>query len=600
MASSHLAEDLLKEMCSGSLRTVKGIKARLKADPTIDINRAGTQGITPLEVAIIHMCDSQEIVRFLLSKGADPNVVGTKADQSPLMTACQKGYKDIAKALIENGANVNSKCKKYERTAVHYACMTKDDDYEFDYCNYDRNLYEVVQRERKKEVKNKSSCIKLLIEHGAVYQTDVLGMTPICYAGLSRMDKELLPSFAQGSRDPLFGYEERIRGSQFRGVSYAIYDQIDIGCAYNSFLEAKQLEQQHGYPPMYSPGDGLSLCFGREECRTVAELEKLKGNKDAVLTEGYLVGGRIIPKEMAPECLWKHLLEYAINKLSEGEDFALCDNILHFLMVLDLPRHTFLDSESVLGALCWAVYKAGHRPEMVGIVDHVLQFVSDVVYFDAEFMKECGQYYIHTLCKIAMNASVCQGEDLLKSTFPQIEELIKQIYLKMEIDTPQQKYQARASYEFCRVLFHRTGFHIDTNQLPSKQCVKKVKRVMSRLLHLDNAAYTTSEGETILHLLAARGDLLDKWYDVIVFITEMVIRRGCPIEARNQEGLTAKDQLNDTLYVEVSDPKLRTMLALLSEQSSVLRLKELAARSVLKWKIPYAGIVPVTLQKFLE
>ena len=28
------------------------------------------------------------------------------------------------------------------------------------------------------------------------------------------------------------------------------------------------LEQQHGYPLMYSPGDGFTLCFGREECRT--------------------------------------------------------------------------------------------------------------------------------------------------------------------------------------------------------------------------------------------------------------------------------------------------------------------------------------------
>ena len=100
MASSHLEEDLLKEMCSGSLRTVKGIRARLKADPTIHINWAGMQGITPLEVAIIHMYDSQEIVRFLLSKGAVPIVAGTEADQSPLMTACQKGCKDIAKGSI--------------------------------------------------------------------------------------------------------------------------------------------------------------------------------------------------------------------------------------------------------------------------------------------------------------------------------------------------------------------------------------------------------------------------------------------------------------------------------------------------------------------
>ena len=566
MAFSRLAEDLSMEMCSsGSLCTVKGIKARLESDPTIDVNNEDKRGITPLEVAIMY--GSKKLVRFLLSKGADPNVAGTKADQSPLMTASQNGYKDIAKALIEKGAIVNSKCKEYERTALHYACMTKDDDYEFDYCNYDRNLYEVRQRERKKEVKNKISCIKLLIEHGAVYQTDVLGMTPICYAGLSRMDKELLPSFAQGGADPPFGYEERIRGLEFRGMSYAIFNQIDIDCAYNSFLEAKQLEQQHGYPPMYSAGDGLSLCFGREECRSVAELEKLKGNKDAVLTEGFLVGGRIIPKEIAPECLWKHLLEHATNKLYEGKDFALCDNILLFIMGLDLPRHTFLDSESVLDKLCLAVYQVGHRPEMIDIVDHALQFVSHRVHLDTLYIKEYGQFSVQTVCKIAMNASVCRGKELLHSTLSQIEELIKQIYLKMEIDTRQQSYQACATYEFCRVLFDYdcTGYHIDTDFLPSKQCVKKVKRVMSRLLHLDNAAYTTSDGETILHLLAAQEDLLNKWYDIFVSITEMVIRRGCPVDAKNHKGLTAKEILNNNVSGEVSDAKLSTMRALLSE-----------------------------------
>ena len=54
------------------------------------------------------------------------------------------------------------------------------------------------------------------------------------------------------------------------------------------------------------------------------KLENLKGNKDALLMEGYLVGGRIIPNEIAPECLWKHLLEFANNKLDGGKDFALC------------------------------------------------------------------------------------------------------------------------------------------------------------------------------------------------------------------------------------------------------------------------------------
>ena len=45
--------------------------------------------------------------------------------------------------------------------------------------------------------------------------------------------------------------EERIRGVEFRGMSYAIYDQKDIGIAFDSFLEAKQLRQSCGNSPVY-------------------------------------------------------------------------------------------------------------------------------------------------------------------------------------------------------------------------------------------------------------------------------------------------------------------------------------------------------------
>ena len=138
-----------------------------------------------------------------------------------------------------------------------------------------------------------------------------------------------------------------------------------------------------------------------------------------------------------------------------------------------------------------------------------------------------------------MNASsVCRGKDLLYATFPQIEGLIKQIYLKMKINTRQRRYQVCASYEFCDALNEGVRIHISAKR-PSKKCVKKLKRVIARLLHLDNAGYKTSLGNTILHLLAAQKDLLDKWYDVIVCMTEMVIHHGCPVEAKNHEGLTA-------------------------------------------------------------
>ena len=182
---------------------------------------------------------------------------------------------------------------------------------------------------------------------------------------------------------------------------------------------------------------------------------------------------------------------------------------------------------------------------MIAIVDCVLQSVSDAV--DKLDVKKYGPSYIQTLCKIAMNASsVCRGKDFLYATFPQIEGLIKQIYLKMKINTRQRRYQVCASYEFCDALIEGVRIHISAKR-PSKKCVKKLKRAIARLLHLDNAGYQTSRGNTILHLLAAQKDLLDKWY-VIVCMTEMVIRHGCPVEAKNHEGLTAKEKLNKNMF----------------------------------------------------
>ena len=44
---------------------------------------------------------NDKIVRLLLSKGADPNLIPTGDYQTPLMLACQNGTTDAVLALIE-------------------------------------------------------------------------------------------------------------------------------------------------------------------------------------------------------------------------------------------------------------------------------------------------------------------------------------------------------------------------------------------------------------------------------------------------------------------------------------------------------------------
>ena len=180
--------------------------------PNIDIHAEDKKGKTLLAVA----CNfkKREHVKFLLSIGADPNLTGTKENQTPLMIACQNGNKDIAQALIDNGADVNAKCRYYRRTALHYACLRKD-------LKFQENKKAAIHREymkmRNGQTQSRSQCVKLLLKHGAVYCADSYNLTPLCYAGLSRMDEEVWPTFAKANLDSAFSNVEKIRTLQLRG-----------------------------------------------------------------------------------------------------------------------------------------------------------------------------------------------------------------------------------------------------------------------------------------------------------------------------------------------------------------------------------------------
>ena len=388
-------------------------------------------------------------------------------------------------------------------------------------------------------------------------------------------------------------------------MSYAIYDHKETDLAYDCFLEAKQLELNVGNLPVSTPSDSQTVCLGREECSTLAEVKELKGNKDAVVIEGFLIGQRIIPKDMAPEYLWTHLLEFAGKQLCQGKDFALCQSIVRFITELQLPPDTQLDPASVLDSLRSTICKVGHVKEFVSIIGLVLESFSNCV--ETLDVKKHGEMHVSTLCMTALNASLCHGDEMLLTILPQIEDIIKKMYREMEIDTRRTKYNVCATLEFLKSL--RGGIvRFDVcRPFPAKETFRNFQRVFTRLLHLDNAAYTTSSGDTMLHLLTllTGGDILksNAWFDFDVAITKMVIRHGCPIEARNRKGLTAEELFYRNFPVEDDDgwsSSTSMWLALLSKQSSVLTLGELAARTVLKWKIPYADVLPVTLQKFLE
>lgn len=86
-----------------------------------NINATNKKGWTPLSLACMHDVDI-ECIKFLLSLGADPNII-TNDGYSPLMMACcsdNKSY-NVVQLLLEYGANTNFVSKEGWNASM-FAC----------------------------------------------------------------------------------------------------------------------------------------------------------------------------------------------------------------------------------------------------------------------------------------------------------------------------------------------------------------------------------------------------------------------------------------------------------------------------------------------
>ncbi|MEJ2702300.1 MAG: CocE/NonD family hydrolase [Sedimentisphaerales bacterium] len=87
----------------------------------VDVNIEDSLGNTPLDYAISR--GMEDIARLLVEKGAEIADVGSKDDRglTALHNAAVEGYQEIAEILLSKGAKVDERDDNYEFTALHYA-----------------------------------------------------------------------------------------------------------------------------------------------------------------------------------------------------------------------------------------------------------------------------------------------------------------------------------------------------------------------------------------------------------------------------------------------------------------------------------------------
>lgn len=100
---NHLTTITIHEACAIGL--TEHVEMMLKQLPEV-VDEISTHGFTPLGIGT-HF-GQEDIVRILLSKHADPNICSQNGySVYPLHTALSGQYNNIAKMLLESGAEVN-------------------------------------------------------------------------------------------------------------------------------------------------------------------------------------------------------------------------------------------------------------------------------------------------------------------------------------------------------------------------------------------------------------------------------------------------------------------------------------------------------------
>lgn len=98
--------------------------ARLVAGDRALANVTGEDGLAPLHHAV--RGGHFEVARFLLERGANANLrVATTAESTPLYEAAAAGHAALVALLLEHGAKINARARS-GKTALHRAAETGD------------------------------------------------------------------------------------------------------------------------------------------------------------------------------------------------------------------------------------------------------------------------------------------------------------------------------------------------------------------------------------------------------------------------------------------------------------------------------------------
>ncbi|XP_041479860.1 uncharacterized protein LOC121427501 [Lytechinus variegatus] len=516
-----------------------------------------------------------------------------KEGKTPLMIACLHGLTDTVKSLLANGADPNSKNFKDGNTPLHYACMVVEP--------LEEDSLFGRYYSPSKWMTAKLAITVLLVSHEAeTVQDNYDGWSPVCVASLYLLTDVVDFLLSQDTTS----LETKIKAMEILGVSQAMSDnRYKFQDSIHSFSKAMQFRQNSGLSEPQRETSELAECFSNisfKECNTLQEIESNQASVMAMKGHAFIIGNRLFPNSLKHKYLYTSLTAFASSLMF---DRTTCDEgfqILSCALKFENRGELKLGSVASQFANKSEAFSFDEEPDspfhlcarkLLCSYKYILTSVpTDSLLDDTKTLIESfGKILFH----YAFNFS---NMEVLKSILQAIEKSMRVIQARILTKNPK-KYLDTPSVTLTIMQLLGESYVDNMYCGMSSRCLLRVKFVIFKILSFDNASYKDTNGCNLLHLVTYCAQTA-RDIDYLVDLARLFVRHGCPIDVVNNDGETARYILEE-LAMGIGEADAH-FLTLVSPPTMVLRLEELAMRTILRHHINYRDKLPPSLCEMLE
>ena len=570
-----------------------------------------------VEGALLSGDTSFDVVSCLLNHGADINAP-MNGKYTALMMACRSQHVRLVKFLLQQGANVQVKDKD-GKTALHFACELtftwKPASCDLLNCLTENGAdINALRKDNRTPLMVASSCggvdqITFLIKRGAnVHLQDKNGDTALHHAarnmnnsleivcaltaaGASQMcnNQGLTPLLVASSTGNNAAVEELLKNQEVTKeqridalelLGATMVSRWDFSDPYDILRQAfsylmRGMEERFAdalHPLLKQPMKPTDAYQNRQESQSLEELVEIGKSKNALTMESLIIIERVLGENNSE--LLNHIRRAA--RYFENSDRSTCIGLYkHAFKTAQICNQSAVEDIYSLTAhlnICYENKLLSDQQNQA----YVIELLEAIIYeyeriSNLSKRKKKGKFFQADLDTLLM-CSVEAVSLISSSHHFEVDKASTVLVLTRRLCALNPR-----DLQGCSLLHEAI-----------KRCQQNSPLLVKNLLHGGlNVNATDHQGNTPLHVAV----LLNPCHDMIHLVTnlcEILLNGGAHQDFVNHDGKTAMDL--------AKADEVRSFL----QEKRKLELKCISARAVKRFELPYLGVVPKILEKFIS